>query len=167
MSTSSAAAISIANSSSHDQRDYEGPGEPESAAAISIANSSSHDQSDYEGPGEPESAADGEPEIVATVDGAKKRKEKVPPHARLWGFVRRAEDGRLRNAEVMPQDTTLWYDRNRHRFLVSFDKLIIDDLSPLEFVRFIRQLRSVSTQILFKLETSVSGVAGRARRVWS
>ena len=105
--------------------------------------------------------------MVVSIAGIKKAKEKVPPHARLWGFVRRVEDGHLRNAELMAQDTTLWYDRDRHRFLVAFDKLIMDDLAPLEFVHFIRKMRGVSTRVLFKLEARLNGKAGRARRVWS
>ena len=77
------------------------------AATISIADSSSSDQLEYQGPTESERAGDCEPEMVVSIAGIKKAKEKVPPHARLWGFVRRVEDGHLRNAELMAEDFIL------------------------------------------------------------
>lgn len=140
------------------------------AAALAIVDNPDSDQDEYQASTEPEG-----PQTASRRsrlqrphrEANREAKRKVPEHATLWGFVRRVEDGNLRNAKLMAQDTTLHYDQKRHRFLVSFDKLIMDDLSPLEFLRFIRQLCSVSSQVVFKLKTNISGVAVRARRVWS
>jgi hypothetical protein len=102
-----------------------------------------------------------------------RKKEKVPPHARIWGFVRNLAVGESLNAtaakNAVPQehDATLWWDADQHRFLVVSENWVIDDLSPLQFVQFVRQLRDVTSRILFKFERREDGSTGRAYRIWS
>jgi hypothetical protein len=105
--------------------------------------------------------------------GLPSRPAPVPHNARLWGFVRELEledvlkgDGD-KNATLLSTDTTLWWDDVRHRFLIATDDKIIDDLSPLQFVQFIRELRDMSNRILFKIERRPDGSAGRPHRVWA
>lgn len=103
----------------------------------------------------------------------KKRKERVPQDARIWGFVRDLNAGETLNAQasksvkMAEHDVTLWWDPERYRFLIAAEKLIIDDLSPLQFVHFIRQLRDVANRVLFKYERNHDGSTGRVYRVWS
>src|SRR5262249_3955871 len=107
------------------------------------------------------------------ADVKKRKKEKVPSHARPWGFVRHLAIGETLNAEAAknaaPQehDATLWWDADQHRFLVVSENWVIDDLSPLQFVQFVRQLRDVTSRILFKFERRDDGSTGRAHRIWS
>jgi len=72
------------------------------------------------------------------------------------------------NAEESPieQDTKLWFDQARFRFLIATDMAIIDDLSPMEFIQFVREMREVKTKVVFKFETKNDGTNGRARRIW-
>ena len=100
-----------------------------------------------------------------------RKKEKVPPHARPWGFVRHLAVGETLNANAAknaaPQehDATLWWDADQHRFLVVSENWVIDDLLPLQFVQFVRQLRDVTSRILFKFERREDGSTGRAYRI--
>jgi len=100
-------------------------------------------------------------------------KEKVPQTARLWGFVRHLSLQEILNgdggktAAPAEQDAKLWWDVDRHRFLVVSEDVIIDDLSPLQFVQFVRELRDVTSRILYKFERRNDGSTGRAHRVWS
>jgi len=99
--------------------------------------------------------------------------EKVPASARLWGFVRhfdfgdalKGEDGK--SVELAEQDASLWWDGERQRFLIVSENRIIDDLAPLQFIQFVRELRDVTNRILFKFERKQDGSAGRAQRVWA
>jgi hypothetical protein len=100
------------------------------------------------------------------------RPTSVPDNSRLWGFVRELQledvlkgDGD-KNATLMSTDTTLWWDDVRHRFLIATDEKVIDDLSPLQFVQFVRELRDITNRILFKIERRPDGSAGRTHRVW-
>jgi hypothetical protein len=101
------------------------------------------------------------------------RKEKIPESARLWGFVRQLSLEEALNGEASDgttpsePDTSLWWDVERHRFLVVSQDLVIDDLAPLQFVQFVRELRDVTNRILFKYERRQDGSTGRAHRVWS
>jgi hypothetical protein len=101
------------------------------------------------------------------------QKGKIPNSARLWGFVRHLslEDtlkGEAnKDAILAEQDARLLWDVDRHRFLVVSEEAIIDDLSPLQFVQFVRELRDVTSRILFKFERRDDGSTGRAHRVWS
>jgi hypothetical protein len=104
---------------------------------------------------------------------AKKRKEKVPEDARLWGFIRDLDVGETLNAQasksvkMAENDVTLWWDSERYRFLIAAEKLVIDELSPLQFVHFVRQLRDVTNRVLFKYERHHDGSIGRVYRIWS
>jgi hypothetical protein len=99
--------------------------------------------------------------------------EKIPENARLWGFVRHLslEDtikGEAnKDAVLAEQDAKLLWDVDRHRFLIVSEEAIVDDLSPLQFVQFVRELRDVASRILFKFERRDDGSTGRAHRVWS
>jgi hypothetical protein len=101
------------------------------------------------------------------------RKEKIPETARPWGFVRHLSLEEALNGEASDDtapsepDTSLWWDVDRHRFLVASQDLVIDDLAPLQFVQFVRELRDVTNRILFKYERRQDGSTGRAHRVWS
>jgi hypothetical protein len=101
------------------------------------------------------------------------RKEKVPENARLWGFVRHLSlEETLKgeaNKSAIPaeHDAKLLWDVDRHRFLIVSEQAIVDDLSPLQFVQFVRELRDVTSRILFKFERRDDGSTGRAYRVWS
>ena len=68
--------------------------------------------------------------------------------------------------ELTESDVSLWLDRERYRFLVVVDKVVTDDLAPIEFVQFVRELRHSTTQILFKFETRLDGSVGRPFCVW-
>jgi hypothetical protein len=113
----------------------------------------------------------------APADVAEKKrpeqKDQIPDGARLWGFVRHLslEDtlkGEAnKDAVLAEQDARLLWDVDRHRFLVVSEEAIIDDLSPLQFVQFVRELRDVTSRILFKFERREDGSTGRAHRVWS
>jgi hypothetical protein len=99
--------------------------------------------------------------------------EKVPTTARAWGFVRNLRPGEGTPSEL-PQDlkpsendVTLWLDEERFRFLVASGQRVIDDLSPLQFVQFVRELRHVTSRILFKYDRQTSGPPQRAFRVWA
>jgi hypothetical protein len=119
-----------------------------------------------------------EPAAVASraseLDGGLPSRPSLVPHnARLWGFVRELELEDVlkgdsdKNATLLSTDTTLWWDDVSHRFLIATDDKIIDDLSPLQFVQFIRELRDMTNRILFKIERRTDGSAGRAHRVWA
>jgi hypothetical protein len=90
----------------------------------------------------------------------------VPSHARLWGFVRRGRMERGEKAELSISDTSLWLDRERCRFLIVAEKVIKDDLAPVEFVQFVRELRHSTSQVLFKFEMRHDGTVGRPFCVW-
>jgi hypothetical protein len=93
------------------------------------------------------------------------RHPRTGPGVRLWGFVRRQEDAqeKMSDANLLPQDISLWYDRNDSRFQVISDKKVIDDLAPIEFAR---AMRFSTTQVLFKFENRHDGSSGRPIRVW-
>ena len=116
--------------------------------------------------------ADGDMGEEAAADGGAADSDQcVPATARAWGFVRNlqiAPTTREQSREVKPaeKDVTLWLDEERYRFLVATDQRVIDDLSPLQFVQFVRQLRHVTSRILFKYERQPNGSA-RALRVWA
>jgi hypothetical protein len=100
------------------------------------------------------------------------RNQRVPDRARAWGFVRNLQHGESakkqpRDIKPAEKDVTLWLDEERYRFLVAADRRVVDDLSPIQFVQFVRQLRHVTSQILFKYEREPNGAAGRALRVWA
>jgi hypothetical protein len=118
--------------------------------------------------------ANDDSQVLETPEAARQRpKEEVPRSARLWGFVRHLTLGEILNAEASKNaaptenDATLWWDADRHRFLIVSENLIIDDLSPLQFVQFVRELRDVTSRILFKFERRQDGSTGRAYRVWA
>ena len=102
---------------------------------------------------------------------AEKKRERVPPRALPWGFVRNAEHmeeaGVKRDAEPGAHDAVLWFDRIGHRFLIEVDKFVIDTITPLQFVQLIRELRHIETRVLFKYERKFDGTIGAARRVWA
>jgi hypothetical protein len=108
------------------------------------------------------------PEILT-----KAHQEKVPAGARLWGFVRHFDFGEAlkgedtKSVELAEQDASLWWDGERQRFLIVSENRIIDDLAPLQFIQFVRELRDVTSRILFKFERKQDGSAGRAQRVWA
>ena len=97
----------------------------------------------------------------------------VPRAAHAWGFVRNLDTGddlaarAASNHAPTERDATLWWDKERSRFLVVMNDRIIDDLAPLQFVQFVRQLRHASSRILFKYERRPDGATGRAARVWA
>jgi hypothetical protein len=111
--------------------------------------------------------------LEGPVASERRPKEDVPKSARLWGFIRQLSLGEILNAEgsknpaPTENDATLWWDIDRHRFLVVSEDFIIDDLSPLQFVQFVRELRDVTSRILFKFERRHDGSTGKARRVWA
>jgi hypothetical protein len=90
----------------------------------------------------------------------------VPPNARLWGFVRHTRDRMERDPELKETDVRLWLDGDRCRFLVARNRVVKDDLAPIEFVQFVRELRHSTTQLLFKYETRGDGAVGRPVCVW-
>jgi hypothetical protein len=90
----------------------------------------------------------------------------VPPDARPWGFIRRGTVPNGEDPVPMESDVSLWLDRERYRFLVVADKVVKDDLAPIEFVQFVRELRHSTTQILFKYEIRLDGSVGRPFSVW-
>jgi hypothetical protein len=139
------------------------------AAALMIGESQSQ-QRHWRPPAEVEDDSQGIDELESQ---SKRPKEDIPQSARLWGFIRQLSLGEIFNAEASKNatptenDATLWWDIDRHRFLVVSENLIIDDLSPLQFVQFVRELRDVTSRILFKFERRHDGSAGKARRVWA
>jgi hypothetical protein len=102
-----------------------------------------------------------------------KRREEVPESARLWGFVRELGPGQTldiiasKKAKHAESDVGIWWDVERGRFLIAVANKIIDDVSPLQFVQFVRQLRYVTSRILFKCERHCDATIGPASRVWS
>jgi len=99
--------------------------------------------------------------------------EKVPSTARAWGFVRNLRPGegppseQAQDIKPSESDVTLWLDEERFRFLVASGQRVIDDLSPLQFVQFVRELRHVTSRILFKYDRQSTGPTQRAFRVWA
>jgi hypothetical protein len=99
--------------------------------------------------------------------------EKLPESARLWGFVRELNPGETRdiaprkNAKQADRDVGIWWDVERGRFLIAVANQVIDDVSPLQFVQFVRQLRYVTSRILFKCERRCDATIGPASRVWA
>jgi hypothetical protein len=110
---------------------------------------------------------DGEANKAVVKGAPRKRQQPVPSGSRLWGFVRREEVGREKDPGLMPDDFAIWYDSKRCRFVIVADKTLIDDLAPVEFVQFVRELRHSTSQSLFKFENRHDGSAGRPIRVWS
>lgn len=90
----------------------------------------------------------------------------VPPQARQWGFIRRMESGDGNDPASSAQEVELWLDEEKCRFLIAVDKIVIDDLAPIEFAQFVRALRHSTTQILFKFEIRNDGSV-RPYNVWS
>ncbi len=64
------------------------------------------------------------------------------------------------------QEVGLWLDQENCRFLIAVDKIVIDELVPIEFAQFVRALRHSTTQILFKFEIRDDGSV-RPFNVWS
>jgi hypothetical protein len=145
------------------------------AAASSFADedSSRHDQANDHGRRLSMIARDDDTELSNPDVSPKKRKERLPPGARPWGFVRHLNDGETlaaeasKNVKPAQYDATLWWHEERYRFLIAVEKLVIDDLSPLQFVQFVRELRHVTGRVLFKYERRHDGSTGGAYRVWS
>ena len=104
-----------------------------------------------------------------TDSGSPARRQRTGPSVRLWGFVRRQEDVQEKapGSDLLPQDISLWYDRNVSRFQVISDKKVLDDLAPIEFAQFVRAMRFSTNQVLFKFENRQDGSSGRPIRVWS
>jgi hypothetical protein len=101
---------------------------------------------------------------------AKKKRERVPPRAVLWGFVQNNENiepGVKRDPEPAPHDAMLWFDRISHRFLIEVDKFVVDSITPLQFIHLVRELRNIETRVLFKYERKFDGTVGAPRRVWA
>jgi hypothetical protein len=116
---------------------------------------------------------DGETAPETASDAHRVRIEKVPSTARAWGFVRNLRPGQgapselPQNLKPTENDVTLWLDEERFRFLVASGQRVIDDLSPLQFVQFVRELRHVTSRVLFKYDRQSGGPAQRAFRVWA
>jgi hypothetical protein len=104
-----------------------------------------------------------------TSSGSLTRRQRTGPGVRLWGFVRRQVDAQetTPGSDLLPQDISLWYDRNDSRFQVISDQKVIDDLAPIEFAQFVRAMRFSTNQVLFKFENRQDGTSGRPIRVWS
>jgi hypothetical protein len=107
--------------------------------------------------------SDPEPCVQVPDEAEEKR---VPEEARLWGFVRRTANERDDGASLKETDVALWLDENCYRFLVAAGRSVKDDLAPLEFVQFIRELRHSRSQTLFKLGNSFVRSPPRATVVW-
>jgi hypothetical protein len=90
----------------------------------------------------------------------------VPSDARLWGFVRRGKVESQKGVILSESDVSLWLDQQRCRFLVVAEKVVKDDLAPVEFVQFVRELRHSTSQVLFKFEILHDGKVGRPFCVW-
>jgi hypothetical protein len=138
-----------------------------SAAASSItqADGSGHDHTDDSGDG---LSKLGQPDV-----SPKKFKKDIPPSARLWGFIRQLNVGETLDVEASnsvkqaERDVAVWWNVDGGRFLIAAEKKVVDDVSPLQFVQFVRQLRDVTSRILFKYERRSDGTTGCIYRVWS
>ena len=93
--------------------------------------------------------------------------KRVPQGARLWGFVRRTANERDDSAALRESDVGLWMDEERCRFVVAAGKAIKDDLAPLEFIQFIRELKHSHSQTLFKVGNCFQRSPARATPVWT
>jgi hypothetical protein len=115
------------------------------------------------------SAAASSVEDCDESDDAKGQDEqrKMPQDARLWGFIRHGKAPRGEDPKLTESDISLWFDQECCRFFILADKVVKDDLAPIEFVQFVRELRHSTTQILFKFETRLDGSVGRPYCVWS
>jgi hypothetical protein len=107
-----------------------------------------------------------DPETCPQVP-AEPEEKRVPDEALLWGFVRRTANDKDDSAVLRETDIRLWLDEKRYRFLVAAGPLVKDDLAPLEFVQFIRELKHSTSQTLFKLGNSFVRSPRRATPVWS
>ena len=111
----------------------------------------------------PITASDPEPGVQVAAESEDKR---VPAEARFWGFVRRTANEKDDSASPRETDVGLWLDETRYRFLVAAGRSVKDDLAPLEFVQFIRELKHSNSQTLFKLGNSFDRSPARATAVW-
>ena len=91
----------------------------------------------------------------------------MPEQARLWGFVRRTANEKDDSASLRETDVGLWLDEQCYRFLVTAGRSVKDNLAPLEFIQFIRELKHSRSQTLFKLGSSFQPSPRRATAVWS
>jgi len=98
---------------------------------------------------------------------AEQEDKRLPEKVRLWGFVRRTANEKDDSAALRDTDVGLWLDEPRYRFLVAAGQVVKDDLAPLEFIQFIRELKHSHSQTLFKLGNSFERSPRRATPVWS
>ena len=98
---------------------------------------------------------------------AEQEDKRLPEKVRLWGFVRRTANDKDDNAVLRDTDVGLWLDEPRCRFLVAAGQAVKDDLAPLEFIQFIRELKHSHSQTLFKLGSTFERSPRRATPVWS
>jgi hypothetical protein len=108
-----------------------------------------------------------DPVPEACLQAADTGDKSVPQGARLWGFVRRTANERDDSAALRENDVGLWLDEERCRFMVAAGKAVKDDLAPLEFVQFIRELKHSHSQTLFKVGDSFQRSPTRATPVWT
>lgn len=109
-------------------------------------------------------SSDPEPDVQVAAEPDEKH---VPAKARLWGFVRRTANEKDDSAAVRETDVALWLDEDCYRFLVAAGRIVKDDLAPLEFIQFIRELKHSRSQTLFKLGSSFDRTPRRATAVWT
>jgi hypothetical protein len=93
--------------------------------------------------------------------------KRVPEGAFLWGFVRRTANDKDDAAALRETDIGLWLDEKRYRFVVASGREVKDDLAPMEFIQFIRELKHSRTQTLFKLGNCFDRSPRRATPVWT